>query len=64
VRSGSSLSELAAKNGLPEPLFRCPVHLPTAPTRAFDLLPDGRFIMVGRADEGAERSEIYVTAGA
>ena len=50
--------------GLPEPLFRCPVDLQTAPTRAFDLLPDGRFIMVGRADESAERSEIYVTAGA
>jgi serine/threonine-protein kinase len=50
--------------GLPEPLFKCPVDLQTAPTRAFDLLPDGRFVMIGRAGDGGSRSEICVMAKA
>jgi serine/threonine-protein kinase len=47
--------------GMPVPLFRCPVDLQTPPTRNFDILPDGRFVMVARADTG-ERPEICVTS--
>ena len=49
--------------GLPEPLFKCPVDLQTAPTRAFDLMPDGRFVMIGRALDSSDRSEICVISG-
>jgi hypothetical protein len=51
----------AGQPGMPIPLFRSPVDLQTPPTRNFDLLPDGRFVMVARVDEG-ERPEIYVMA--
>ena len=47
--------------GMPTPLFRCPVDLQTPPARNFDVLPDGRFVMVAHADEG-ERPEICVMA--
>jgi hypothetical protein len=47
--------------GMPVPLFKCPVEVATPPTRHFDILPDGRFVMVARAD-GAERAEICVIA--
>jgi len=47
--------------GMPTALFRCPVDLQTPPNRNFDILLDGRFVMVARADEG-ERPEICVTA--
>jgi eukaryotic-like serine/threonine-protein kinase len=50
-----------AQPGMPIPLFRCPVDLQTPPTRNFDVLPDGRFVMVARADQG-ERPEICVMA--
>jgi hypothetical protein len=51
----------AGQPGLPIPLFRCPVDLQTPPNRNFDILLDGRFVMVARADEG-ERPEICVMA--
>jgi Tol biopolymer transport system component len=54
VETGPSLQP-----GMPVPLFRCPVDLQTPPTRNFDILPDGRFVMVGRVDDG-ERPEICV----
>ena len=37
--------------GLPEPLFRSPIELQTPPTRNFDMLRDGRFIVSGRSDD-------------
>jgi hypothetical protein len=46
--------------GLPAPLFRSPFELRTPPTRNFDLLPDGRFVMLGRADDEVEIPEICV----
>ena len=46
--------------GLPEPLFRCPVELQTPPTRNFDMLPDGRFVMSGRTDDVVDRPEIVI----
>jgi hypothetical protein len=48
--------------GLPTPLFKSPFELRTPPTRNFDMLPDGRFVMLGRAEGVAERPEICVTA--
>jgi serine/threonine-protein kinase len=48
--------------GLPEPLFRCPVELQTPPTRNFDMLRDGRFIVSGRSDDVTDRPEIFITA--
>jgi hypothetical protein len=45
--------------GMPVPLFRFPVELQTPTTRNFDILPDGRFVMIGRTDEG-EQPEICV----
>ena len=47
--------------GMPEPLFRCPFDMQTPPTRNFDILPDGGFVMVGRVDDG-ERPEICVAS--
>ena len=50
--------------GLPQPLFRCPVELQTSPTRNFDMLPDGRFVMSGRTDDLVDRPEIVVMTNA
>ena len=46
--------------GLPVPLFKSPFELRTPPVRSFDMLPDGRLVMVGRVDDGADRPEICV----
>jgi hypothetical protein len=54
-------TEPSLQLGMPVPLFRCPVDVQTPPTRNFDILPDGRFVMVGRTDDG-ERPEICVMA--
>jgi eukaryotic-like serine/threonine-protein kinase len=51
----------ALQPGMPVPLFRCPFDLQTPPTRNFDILPDGRFVIIGRVDDG-ERPEICVTS--
>ena len=56
VETGPSL-----QLGMPTPLFRSPFDLQTAPTRNFDILPDGRFVMIGRAEDG-DRPEICVMA--
>jgi eukaryotic-like serine/threonine-protein kinase len=50
--------------GLPAPLFKSPFELRTPPVRNFDMLPDGRFIMVGRVEDGADRPEICVVSSA
>jgi hypothetical protein len=47
--------------GVPIPLFRCPVDLQTPPARNFDVLLDGRFVMVARNEE-VELPEIRVMA--
>jgi serine/threonine-protein kinase len=52
----------AVQLGLPAPLFRSPFELRTPPARNFDMLPDGRFVMLGRADDVVERPEICVTS--
>jgi serine/threonine-protein kinase len=46
--------------GLPEVLFRTPFELRMPPSRNFDIFPDGRFVMVGRAADAAERPGLCV----
>ena len=58
--AGVSAVRRAIHIGLPVPLFKSPFELRTPPVRSFDMLPDGRFIMVGRVDDGADRPEICV----
>jgi serine/threonine-protein kinase len=53
VHDGSAL-----QFGTPRALFRCPFDLRTAPTRNHDLLPDGRFVMVGRPPDLSRPVEI------
>ena len=61
------LCDVVQIRGLPlatasEPLFRSPIELQTPPTRNFDMLRDGRFIMSGRGDDSTYRPEIFITA--
>ena len=59
--NGSGELGPAVRLGLPEVLFRSPFELRTAPQRNFDMLPDGRFVMVGRADD-VERPGLCITS--